>query len=256
LQISFDYLVLATGSTYTSQFKSTDTSTLYRYSQLDKETKELQDAKSILIIGGGLVGCELASEVARTYDGIRFPKKKITLVESNHSLVRRSTPKQQENAAQYLEKLGVEVVLHERVIHFDDIEVNDGAYIGTSGKRYTGYDKVFYATGTKPASEILLRDTDEFANCTDCNGRICVKPSLQVDHWLYQHVFAGGDVTNVKEEKTGYAATLAGVVIARNICRLEKGKDPIKQSENGTVSPPQQPLHGVSKQGGVGKGKE
>ncbi|CAO3675391.1 unnamed protein product [Umbelopsis ramanniana] len=252
-EISFDYLVLATGSTYRSQFKSSDTSTLYRASQIDHETKELKDADSILIIGGGLVGCELASEVSRVYDGVSRPKKNITLVESGPTLVQRSTQKQQQYAAQYLEKLGVEVVLGERVIPFEDFQNEEIVYIGASGKRYTNYDKVFFATGTKPASEILLRDTDEFANCIDCSGRICVKPTLQVDHWLFQHVFSGGDVTNVKEEKTGYAATLSGVVIARNICRMEKGKRPIKQSECGTVAPPQRPLHGVSRHGGVGK---
>ncbi|KAG2175180.1 hypothetical protein INT44_007668, partial [Umbelopsis vinacea] len=253
-EISFDYLVLATGSTYRSQFKSSDTSTLYRSSQIDNESRELRNAKSILIIGGGLVGCELASEVSRVYNGIDRPKKqRITMVDSGNTLVQRSTPKQQKYAAQYLEKLGVEVVLGERVIPFDDFHKGETIYIGASGKRYTGYDKVYFATGTKPASEILLQETDEFANCIDCNGRICVKPTLQVDHWLFQHVFSGGDVTNVKEEKTGYAATLAGVVIARNICRLEKGKQPIRQSECGTIAPPQRPLHGVSRQGGVGK---
>jgi NADH dehydrogenase FAD-containing subunit len=256
LQISFDYLVLATGSTYRSQFKSSDTSTLYRSAQVDHETRELRNAKSVLIIGGGLVGCELASEVSRIYDGVNRPKKKVTLVESGDTLVQRSTPKQRQYAAQYLEKLGVEVVLGERVIPFEDFHKGETVYVGASGKGYTNYGKVFFATGTKPASEILLRETDEFANCIDCSGRICVKPTLQVDHWLFQHVFSGGDVTNVKEEKTGYAATLAGVVIARNICRLEKGKAPIRQSECGTVPPPQRPLHGVSKQGGLGKGKQ
>ena len=246
--------MIATGSTYTSQFKSSDTSTLYRTSQIDHETEEITSSKSILIIGGGLVGCELASEVARTFDGTRYPKKRITLVESNPTLVPRSTPRQQEKALAYLTKLGVEVVLNEQVVKFESFEENQNFYIGAKGRRYVGYDKVFFATGTKPASEILYEDTDDFANCIDCRGCICVKPTLQVDHWLYQHVFAGGDVTNVKEEKTGYAATLAGVVISRNICRMEKGKLPIKQSEKGTIPPPQQPLHGVSKHGGVGKG--
>jgi len=252
-EIAFDYLVIATGSTCTSQFKSSDTSTLYRTSQIDHETEELAKAKSILIIGGGLVGCELASEVSRNYDGITLPKKRITIVEANSSLVPRSTPKQRKNAEAYLKKLGVEVVLNERVILFEQYGENQNLYIGASGRRYLDYDKVFCATGTKPASEILYQGTDEFANCIDCRGHICVKPTLQVDHWLFQHVFAGGDVTNVKEEKTGYAATLSGVTIARNICRIEKGKQPINQSDKGTIAPPQKPLHGVSKHGGVGK---
>lgn len=228
---------------------------MYRTSQIDHETEELAKAKSILIIGGGLVGCELASEVSRNYDGITLPKKRITIVQANSSLVPRSTPKQRKNAEAYLKKLGVEVVLNERVILFEQYGENQNFYIGASGRTYLDYDKVFCATGTKPASEILYQGTDEFANCIDSRGHICVKPTLQVDHWLFQHVFAGGDVTNVKEEKTGYAATLCGVAIARNICRIEKGKQPINQSDKGTIAPPQKPLHGVSKHGGVGKGE-
>lgn len=254
-QISYDYLVLATGSTYRSQFKSSDTSTLYRASQLDTETEQLKAAESILIIGGGLVGCELASEISRNYNGTDHPKKKITLIESHPSLVPRSTPDQSQSALNYLQKLGVQVVLGEKLYQFDVLEKDKPIFLGASGTRYDDYDKIYYATGTKPASDILFRETDEFENCIDCNGRIYVKPTLQVDHWNYQHVFAGGDVTNVKEEKTGYAATLAGVVIARNICRMEKNKPPINQSEKGTVAPPQKPLHGVQKHGGVGKGE-
>jgi NADH dehydrogenase FAD-containing subunit len=254
-QISYDYLVLATGSTYRSQFKSSDTSTLYRASQLDDEMEQLKAAKSILIIGGGLVGCELASEISRSYNGINRHRKQITLIESSPSLVPRSTQKQSQNAYNYLQKLGVQVVLGERLYQFEDFDGDKSIYLGASGTRYDSYDKIYFATGTKPSSDILLRETDEFENCIDCNGRICVKTTLQVDHWNYQHVFAGGDVTNVKEEKTGYAATLAGVVIARNICRMEKNKPPINQSAKGTIAPPQQPLHGVHKHGGVGKGK-
>ncbi|KAI9485713.1 MAG: hypothetical protein EXX96DRAFT_546179 [Benjaminiella poitrasii] len=251
--VPFDYLVIATGSTYKSKLKSFDTSSLYRLSELCSEHSQLKKAHSVLIIGGGLVGCELASEIATHLFPLPFDeKKKITLIDSHDSLVQRSSIKQQTSALNYLKQLGVQVILNEKIVDFDSEETN--SYLGSSGTRYSGYDKVFLATGTTPCSDILQGDGDVgFESCVDHWGRLRVKSTLQLDHWKYKHIFAGGDVTNVVEEKTGYAATLAGVCIARNICRLEKGKAPLSQGSKGTLPAPSKPLHGIESQGGIGR---
>ncbi|KAI8080897.1 hypothetical protein BDF21DRAFT_361696 [Thamnidium elegans] len=251
--VPLDYLVIATGSTYTSKLKSFDTSSLYRLSELTTEHNELKKARSVLIIGGGLVGCELASEIAtHEYPPPYHNKKKITIVDPHSNLVRRSTGKRQANAFDYLTGLGVEIILNEKIVDFDSSDTN--SYLGSSGACYTGYDKVFVATGTTPCSDIFQGDGDVgFESCVDHWGRLRVKPTLQLEHWKYKHIFAGGDVSNIKEEKTGYAATLAGVCIARNICRMEKNKHPLDQGSKGTLPAPSQPLHGIKSQGGVGR---
>ncbi|KAL9554934.1 hypothetical protein MBANPS3_002591 [Mucor bainieri] len=251
--IPFDYLVIATGSTYQSKLKSFDTSSLYRLSELAAEHQQLKQAKSVLIIGGGLVGCELASEIAsHTFPSPYSAKKKITLVDCHDTLVSRSSVKRQHNATSYFKSLGVQVVLNEKIVDFDSAENN--TYLGSTGTRYAGYDKVFVATGTSPCNQILKGDGDVgFESCLDHWGRVKVKSTLQLDHWKYNHIFSGGDVTNVHEEKTGYAATLAGVCIARNICRIEKGKAPLKQGSKGTLPAPSKPLHGIESRGGVGR---
>ncbi|KAL0143998.1 hypothetical protein V8B55DRAFT_1482594 [Mucor lusitanicus] len=251
--IPFDYLVIATGSTYQSKLKSFDTSSLYRLSELATEHQQLKQAKSVLIIGGGLVGCELASEIAsHTFPAPYSAKKKITLIDCHDTLVSRSSVKRQHNATNYFKSLGVQVILNEKIVDFDSAENN--TYLGSTGTRYAGYDKVFLATGTAPCNQILKGDGDVgFESCLDHWGRVKVKPTLQLDHWKYHHIFSGGDVTNVLEEKTGYAATLAGVCIARNICRVEKGKAPLKQGSKGTLPAPSKPLHGIESRGGVGR---
>ncbi|KAI8145842.1 hypothetical protein BJV82DRAFT_554763 [Fennellomyces sp. T-0311] len=251
--IFFDYLVIATGSSYASQLKSTDVSVLYRATGLEEVNSELLNAKRVLIVGGGLVGCELASEIAlRTFPG-PYPHKHVTLVESHSRVISRSDSQQREKAMEYLENLGIEVVCNERIIGLDGSD-NGGVYLGSSGRVYSGYDKVFMATGTRPNNQLLL-NSSLLDLCLDSWGRVRVKPTLQVDHWKYKHIFAGGDVTNVIEEKTGYAATLAGVCIARNICRIVKGKEPLRQGTKGTLPAPDKPLHGISAQGGIGKQK-
>lgn len=242
-------MVIATGSTYQSKLKSFDTSSLYRLSELSAEHNDLKQAKTILIIGGGLVGCELASEIATHHKD-----KMITIIDSNKSLVQRSLVKRQQSAYNYLSSLGVCIILNEKIVDFDSLDSN--SYLGSSGARYAGFDKVFFATGTSPCSDILQGDGDVgFESCVDYWGRLRVKPTLQLDHYKYKHIFAGGDVTNVVEEKTGYAATLAGVCIARNICRMEKKKEPLCQGSKGTLPAPLKPLHGIESLGGIGRRK-
>jgi NADH dehydrogenase FAD-containing subunit len=187
------------------------------------------------------------------------------LVESHSTLVRRSTPERQQKALNYLRSIGVNVICDEKIVDFNTTGAN--LFLGSSGRPYRGFDKVYLATGTTPCSQVLKQtadvvakgndsnqDTTNLESCVDNWDRICVKPTLQLKHWKYQHIFAGGDVTNVKEEKTGYAATLAGVCIARNICRMEKGKQPLDQGAGGTLPAPMSPLHGKKDQGGIGRG--
>lgn len=179
------------------------------------------------------------------------------MVESHSSVIRRGDAEQQERAKKYLQDLGIELIFNERIIDLNNFNNNRSkTYIGSSGTVYSGYDKVFTATGTRPNTG-LIRDSTLHEplldSCLDDWGRIRVRPTLQLDNPRYNHIFAGGDATNVVEEKTGYAATLAGVCIARNICRIVKGKEPLRQGEKGTMPAPDQALHGISSQGGIGK---
>lgn len=50
----------------------------------------------------------------------------------------------------------------------------------------------------------------------------------------FTNVFAAGDVTDVAEEKNATAACCAGTTVARNICRLERGKPPVVQGQSGS----------------------
>jgi NADH dehydrogenase FAD-containing subunit len=66
-----------------------------------------------LIIGGGLVGVELAAEIAE-----HFPFKKVTIVHAGpHLLSRNDVPvRAVNNVHDYLTQQGVDIVLGERVL--------------------------------------------------------------------------------------------------------------------------------------------
>lgn len=61
-QVPFDYLVIATGSAYASQLKSTDISSPYRLAGLNQVSLELMKAQKILIIGEYTAGLSMNSK--------------------------------------------------------------------------------------------------------------------------------------------------------------------------------------------------
>lgn len=178
------------------------------------------------------------------------------MVEAQDKIICRCDEKQRKKAEKYLKGLGVEIILNEKIkAHNSQGEYN---YAGSFGRIYSSKDyTIFMATGVKVNTILLEKSTNEpsLEVCLDKNDLIKVKPTLQLEHWKYNHIFAGGDATNVAEEKTAYAATLSGVCIARNICRIEKGKCPIAQGTKGLLSPPVKTLHGIKSNGGIGKRK-
>ena len=63
------------GSRYASDIKTTNASLDFRRQQMVAERDALAAAKHVLVVGGGLVGCEVAGEL-----GEAFPSTRVTLV--------------------------------------------------------------------------------------------------------------------------------------------------------------------------------
>lgn len=210
-----------------------------------------------MLLGGGLVGCELAAAIAQKKFPGPYPTKKIVLIEGRSEIIPRSDEKQRKKADSFLKGLGIEIIVNEH-INLITTQESTSIYHSSSGRSYSNEEyMVLMATGVKVNTEFIEKSTNEpsLESCLDDNGLIRVLPTLQVDHWKYKHIFAGGDATNVVEEKTAYAATIAGVCIARNICRIEKGKEPIAQGTKGLLAPPLKAIHGTKSHGGIGKSK-
>ena len=68
-KIFFDYLAICAGSGYNAPFKE-GVVIATRAKTLQNHSASLERAKNILIIGGGLVGVELAGEICWKYGGI------------------------------------------------------------------------------------------------------------------------------------------------------------------------------------------
>ena len=72
-------------------------------------TLQIEAAATVVVVGGGSVGVEIASEVAEAH-----PDKRVTLV-CGEGLLGRMDPKAGEFAAQWFKEHGVEVLVGERI---------------------------------------------------------------------------------------------------------------------------------------------
>ena len=175
-----------------------------RQQEFNEESRRLRDAKSVLIIGGGPIGVELAGEINSAY-----PDKQITLVQATDGLLPALPKGAGKKAARVLTKRGVEVVLE---TYLDE---RNGHYISSDGRDFTA-DLVYMAVGIRTNAIPV----DGPASVNDKN-QLVVDEKLRVRE--RNNVFAVGDVNDVPEIKLGATgATQAGVAVA-NIVVLRSG---------------------------------
>lgn len=192
-KIPFDYLIITAGSEYASPIKGKNVILPNRMKILEEANFKLKKAKKILVVGGGLVGVELVGEIVE-----KCPEKKITLIHSRDSLIPRNSPKAREYCSKFLQDQGVEIILNQKA------------------RDLKKYDLIFFCTGIRPHLDFVQKEI------TDERGLI-VNKFLQVKN--SKNIFAGGDITNILEEKTAQNAEEHAKIIVRNIFGLEKNKE-------------------------------
>ncbi len=201
----FDYLIIASGSNYNHPIKEENVVLATRASHLIEAHKKLEHAKTILIIGGGLVGVELAAEIITKY-----PEKKITIVNGGDNLISRNHPKSIRYAERLLKKKGVNIIPKQRVISKDKSN-----YLTDKGERLKG-DMVFICTGIKSNYEFMEKNFSKFLN-----ERKQAKTNKYLQFDDMKNVFAGGDITDIIEEKTAQSAEKQARIIVKNVKRME-----------------------------------
>jgi apoptosis-inducing factor 2 len=199
----YDYLIIASGSSYNRPIKEKNLVLADRTEELIESTEQLREANSVLIIGGGLVGVELAGEIVET-----FPKKKITLVQSNSEVIPRNHLKTRKQCKKYLESKGVEIIFNCKAK-----PLGNGGYLINTEKRK--YDLSFSCVGINPNSDFID------SKLLDSRGFVKVNDHMQIIG--KKNVFAIGDVNNEKEEKTAQVAEVQAKIAVQNIFNLEKG---------------------------------
>ncbi|MBI4152404.1 FAD-dependent oxidoreductase [Candidatus Woesearchaeota archaeon] len=214
MEYLFDYLVIASGSRYTVPIKEENIVIAARGRDLQQWAHQLEKAKKVLIVGGGIVGTELAAEIVD-----RFPEKEITLVHSKKDLLDRNPRKAKEYARRFLQQRGIKLIFEEKVIDTQKERIPTAKKYITNKRGEIFADLAFLCTGIVPNSEFLKKN--EKISLAE-SGFVQVNAHLQVANC--PNIFAAGDITNIKEEKTAQAAEKQAEVVIDNIRALAAGR--------------------------------
>ncbi len=183
---------------------------------------------NIVVVGGGPTGVELSGTLAemkkyvlpKDYPELDFELMQIYIVESGAELLGPMSKNAQIKSKEYLEQLGVNVMLNSRVSDFDGLYVHfaNGSKIRTNNLVWAAGVKANAIEGINPS--IIMR-----------GGRMKVNNYSQVDG--YQNIFALGDVALMTEEKfpnghpqVAQPAIQQGKLLAKNLVSLIRGNQP------------------------------
>ncbi|CAF1241415.1 unnamed protein product [Rotaria magnacalcarata] len=245
--IHFDYLVIATGSSYAFPGKIAETEISKAISIYNTIREKVTASKNILIIGGGPVGIELAGEIATD-----FPDKEITLVHSQSTLLYPNVFKQKlyGSIQDQLEKLNVKIILNDRIQLPSDQQMNyiegKNTYVTQTSKTSVTADLTFVCTGAHVNNRSLLNGSLK-SKLNAQTGRLIVNNYLQVDG--FENIFAVGDISD-KETKLAYIAGEQGTYLGKLIPLLHKKKSTPKEYK---VNPNAALLVSIGRNGGAGQ---
>ena len=198
--LSYDQLVLATGSAaaipppfvqYQDLFQSLNS--LDDLKKLRKKREEiLNSGKSPkwLIIGGGLIGCEVASDLQLA--GTQTGGDQITIFHAMDRLMERQlTPEHSQKLHQHFSSLGIEIHYQTQMNGMEKDESSGQILVfEKSSPEGVRFDGVLLATGFKPRTTLAL------AAGLECNRGIKVNKFLTTSD---SNIFSLGDVAEVGE---------------------------------------------------------
>ncbi|GKT94568.1 Amid-like NADH oxidoreductase [Colletotrichum tofieldiae] len=191
-------------------------------------------ASSIVIVGGGAVGVQMATDLKESY-----PDKEITLVHSRDHLMPLYHNKLDEIVKSRFDELGVKLITGTRaVVHSANLVRDDGkiALKLTDGHELIT-DLVIPATGQTPNSGFVqtLEPSDDAPLLNPANGFIKVRPTLQFKDSAYPNLFTAGDIADTGAHKAARPGAAQAQVVARNIIAMIEGREPVEKI---SVSPP------------------
>ncbi|KAI6040174.1 hypothetical protein EDC04DRAFT_3111575 [Pisolithus marmoratus] len=223
---------------------------------LRERQARIESARSVLIVGGGALGIQFASDIAAIY-----PHKTVTLLHSRMQLLPRFEPTLGDEVLTALQDLGVQVILGKR-LDMDSLRPHqcDGSDENRTGTAFhvrtlsgTEIDAevVLLCTGQTP-NTALMRDMDSRA--VGKQGLIRVTREMQVlvededsgeereedvkrmaeeipkmiasePTTIYPHIFAVGDAADAFGAlHAGHTAYHQASVAARNVVKLVKSE--------------------------------
>ncbi|XP_031159523.1 apoptosis-inducing factor 2 [Sander lucioperca] len=229
-EIVYSHLILCTGTDGAFPGKFNTVASYQTAVQTYKDfVKQLQAAASVLVVGGGSTGVEMAAEIKTEY-----PDKKVVLVHSRIGLCDPELlPSVRQEAKEVLLGKGVELLLGQKVSNLSQLQLNvtqKNMVVTTERGDKLTTDLIICCTGGKVNAAAYA---SSFSGCLAADGALKVNDHLQVDG--FSNVFAVGDCADIKEPKLAYHAGLHAAVAVNNISNSVRGKE-LTSYHTGNVS--------------------
>lgn len=256
-EISFDYLIVATGSRhsyfgkdewekYAPGLKTINDALKIREKILlsleaaEKESDPIKRQKylNFVIIGGGPTGVELAGAISEIvsknvipdFRNITASMTKVYLIEALPQILSSYPEILSIRALEDLKKLEVEVLLNQKVSDVNDRGVK-------VGERFIESSNVIWAAGNQTSPLIKSLNTE-----IDRAGRAVVKDDLSIKE--DDNIFVIGDAAAIKNKNGGYLPAIAPVamqqgryvaqIIAKNL--TGSSRRAFKYNDKGTMA--------------------
>jgi NADH dehydrogenase FAD-containing subunit len=114
IEVSFDVLVAATGSSFPVLTETPGQSQQERQEEVDRISEALMSGRNVVIAGGGATGVELAGDILESLPA-ESRKGKVTLICSSDRLLADQPEYYSERCKQVFEELGGTIVFNDRV---------------------------------------------------------------------------------------------------------------------------------------------
>ncbi|KGO67484.1 FAD-dependent pyridine nucleotide-disulfide oxidoreductase [Penicillium italicum] len=224
-EVPFDYVVVATGTRLSKPAAMDDDDKASSVEYLQKHQAGVKRSQSILIVGGGAVGVQMATDLKEYY-----PEKEVTVVQSRpqvmpsfhsalHGLIKRR-----------FDELGIRLITGSRVIVPPGGFLNDGSTFNVQLTNGTTESTQFVilATGQTPNNQLVadLKPSrpDGKSVVNPDNGFIRVRPTMQFLDEQYSNMFAVGDIADTGAQKAARPGSAQATVVAKNIQALIEGR--------------------------------
>lgn len=219
---------------------------------LNRQVSQIARARKILIVGGGALGIQYATDIATLYGTPTVPAdpvgeghkpseavegpKQVTLVHSRETFLPLFSPELGVKAAERMEELGVELVRGHRVQDLPS-KAEEEAWMAQGDSR--PLKTITLADGTQVEYDLLLRCTGQSPNSAPLRtllpqsvskqGFVQIRDTIQVQagadapEWA-ERIFVAGDVADAGVIKAGHTGWNQGELAAKNILARLKGE--------------------------------
>ncbi|KGX85579.1 NAD(P)/FAD-dependent oxidoreductase [Pontibacillus litoralis] len=214
----YDYLILGLGSE--DNFHGIDgasehtykISTINRARQTYEAVNNMKNYGTATIVGGGLSGVEMASELRESR-----PDLNVRLLDRGPSILRTFPESIQQHAIEWFDEHDVELVYESQVDYVEpDILCNAGTCLLS--------DATIWTAGIKPSKIIEKLEVEK-----DKAGRIIVNDYHQIP--TYPNIYVSGDCASLYLPPSAQLAQQQGKQIADVLISTLKGRTPKKPSK-------------------------